>query len=186
MTWIGLWLLMVPLANDHDPLLPARNTSAASGCPVPHGRLQVVLCDAHVFGSGTGPITPFRVGVCSGPTVTRTARGLLVNAFGYDDDGTVIYRLRDNQFERIEGMYLHLHRTDRSTLAVYDKMEREILYLRYLSPDMAWIRGRFLCSQTGVVTIADNDVTVASGQLSLPSCIQLNAGVAPNFVPQNH
>ena len=59
----------------------------------------------------------------------------MVSGFGYDDDGTVLWQLRDNQFVLLEGEYLHVHRPDRSSLGVYDKWEREIFFIRYLATD---------------------------------------------------
>ena len=180
-SWIALYFFGTPLANDHTPLVAARQTGAAGGCGTSANVLQIIMGGTRATGSGNGPFTPLRVGVCPGPTVTRTPRGLMVNGFGYDDDGTVIYRIRDNQFERVIGDYLHIHRPDRSTLAIYDKSENEVLYLRYLYPGTVRMRGHFLCSETPSVTVADGAVTIGSRQLSQPPCTTLKPGPAPDI-----
>jgi hypothetical protein len=180
-SWVVLYFFGTPLANDHTPLVAARQSGAAGGCGASANSLQIIVGGTRAAGSGNGPFTPFRVGVCSSPSVTRTPRGLMVNAFGYDDDGTIIYRIRDNQFERVMGNYLHIHRTDRSTMAVYDKSENELLYLYYVDPGTVRIRGHFLCSETPSVTITDDAVTVGSRQISQPSCTTLKPGPAPDI-----
>jgi hypothetical protein len=35
-------------------------------------------------------------------SITRTASGLMVNAFGFDSDDNVIYRIKNNEFEHLE------------------------------------------------------------------------------------
>ena len=107
--------------------------------------MRVLLGRDELLMSGKGPMTPFRIATCPGPSFRRSAAGLAVTGFGYDDDGTVIWRLRDNEFVLLEGEYLHAHRPDRTSLGLYDKLEREVFYIRYLTPDTVRIRGRFLC-----------------------------------------
>jgi hypothetical protein len=180
-SWVALYFFGTPLANDNTPLVAARQSRAAGGCGASANTVQIILGGTSAAGTGNGPFTPFRVGVCPGPSVTRTPRGLMVNAFGYDDDGTVIYRIRNNQFERIMGDYLHLHRTDRSTLAIYDKSENEVLYLRYIDPGTVRIRGHFLCSETPPVTVSDDTVTIGDRPLSQLPCSMLKPGPSPDF-----
>lgn len=180
-SWIALYFFGTAIANDHTPLAAARQTAAAGGCGGLANAFQVIVGGTRAVGYGNGPFTPFRVGVCSGPTLTRTSRGLMVNAFGYDDDGTIVYRIQANQFERVMGDYLHIHRTDRSTLAIYDKSENEILYLRYIDPDTVRIRGHFHCGETPSVTVTDGAVTIGSRQLSQPLCTTLKPGPAPDI-----
>jgi hypothetical protein len=184
LAWIALYFLSKPLANDHTPLLAAQDSSVSTICSVPPGALQIIWGGTRALGIGNGPFTPFRLGVCVGPAAMRTPRGLLINAFGYDDDGTLIYRIRDNQFERMEGDYLHLHRTDRSTLSLYDKTESEVFYLRYLNANTMRIRGRFLCGETGLVTIGNDEITDRRGRLPQPPCVTLKPGAAPGIALQ--
>jgi hypothetical protein len=184
--WIALLWFSAPLANDHTPLVAARDSSGITNCAVPPQALQIILGGTRAIGRGNGPFTAFRTGICAGPSVTRTPGGLLVSAFGYDDDGTLVYRLRNNQFEPIQEDYLHLHRTDRSTLSLYDKRENEIFYLRYLNPGAVRVRGRFLCGETRTVVIRNDEVTIAGGRLSQPPCITLKPGSAPGIALQTH
>jgi hypothetical protein len=180
-SWIALYLFVTSLPNSHTPLVAARQSHTAGGCGASAQTLQIIMGGTNVTGPGNGPFTPFRVGVCSGPFITRTPHGLMVNAFGYDDDGTMIYRIRNNQFERMMGDYLHIHRTDRSTLAIYDKSENEVLYLRYVDPGTVRVRGRFLCNETSPVTVSDDAITIGDRLLSQRPCSTLRPGSPPDI-----
>jgi hypothetical protein len=182
--WFALYFFWTTLPNDQTPLVAARQSYAAGDCGASEKTLKIIVGGSSTTGSGNGPFTPFRVGVCSGPSVTRTLRGLMVNTFGYDSDGTVIYHIRNNQFERVMGDYLHLHRTDRSTLAIYDKSENESFYLRYVDPGTVRIRGLFLCSETSSVTVSEDTATIGDRQLPQLPCSTLKPGPPPDIAQQ--
>ncbi|HVW72239.1 MAG TPA: hypothetical protein VHC39_01260, partial [Rhizomicrobium sp.] len=121
--------------------------------------------------TGRALFTPFKVAGCSGPLLTLTPKGLVVDDFGYDGDGSVVFRIRRNLFDLIQGEWLHMHRPDRSTLGVYDEWENEILYVRYLNPGAVRIRGRFLCGEYPPVTIRDKSVRLGDARLDRPACL---------------
>ena len=99
---------------------------------------------------------PFRAGICPGPHLTRTPRGLMIDFAGYDSSGAIIFRIQNNQFSLLQGDYLHIHRPSRSSLGLYGKNESEIFFVRYLAPGAVRIRGRFLCGDIAPQIIADD------------------------------
>jgi hypothetical protein len=109
---------------------------------------------------------------CSGPSLSLTPQGLVVDDFGYDGDGSVAFTVTHNVFQRLMGDYLHVHRPDKSTLGIYDRWEHEILYVRYLDRASVRIRGQFLCGDDNpLVTVTDSSVTVGYSRFSRPSCL---------------
>jgi len=94
-----------------------------------------------------------------------------VDDFGYDGDGSVIFKISHNRFDLMLGDYLHAHRPDRSTLGIYDQWEKEILYVRFLNPGAIRLRGRFLCGDYPPVTVKSESVTVGHSRFSRPDCL---------------
>lgn len=169
--WVGLTLFARPLPNDSAPLVPAGETLEAQSCVAPPGALMATVGSDRVIHTGRGVFTPFKVADCSGPGFEVTPKGLVVDDFGYDGDGSVAFTVRQNLFERLMGDWLHMHRPDASSLGVYDEWENEILYVRYLSPVAVRVRGRFLCGEYPPVTIRDSSVSVGDARYSQPSCL---------------
>ena len=169
--WAGLTLFARPLPNDATPLLAGAKAMDTQSCAVPPGTLTAVVGADRIISKGRGPFVPFEVAGCQGPSLTVTPKGLLVDDFGYDGDGSVAFRIRHNLFDRIEGDWLHLHRPDPSSLGVYDEWENEILYVRYLGPGEVRVRGRFLCGDHPRVTVRNSNVTVGEARYSQPTCL---------------
>jgi hypothetical protein len=169
--WVALPLLVHPLPNDSTPLAPARATLDARSCTAPPGALTVAVGQDRIISRGKSAFVPFKISGCSGPVFSITPRGLVFDDFGYDGDGSVIYKIRRNLFDRLLGDYLHVHRPDPSTLGVYDRWEHEIFYVRYLGPGEIRVRGRFLCGDYPPVTIKDASVTVGPALFSRPLCL---------------
>jgi hypothetical protein len=169
--WAALTLFTHPLPNDSTPLVPAREELDARSCTAPPGALTVAVGQDRIISRGKGAFVPFKVGGCSGPVFRVTPRGLMLDDFGYDGDGSVIFKIRHNLFERLLGDYLHVHRPDPSTLGVYDRWEHEIFFVRYLDPSEIRVRGRFLCGDYPLVTIKEASVTVGPARFSRPSCL---------------
>jgi hypothetical protein len=180
--WLGLFLFYRPLPNDHAPLRPAGHRMAGI-CAVPEDGLRVLLGRDELLMSGKGPVTPFRIATCPGPSLQRSAAGLTVTGFGYDDDGTVIWQLRDNELVLLEGEYLHAHRPDRYSLGLYDRWEREVFFIRYLAPDTVRIRGRFLCNGAPLVAVSDSAIEIGARRLSRPRCLR-DSAAGLNYVPR--
>jgi hypothetical protein len=169
--WAGLTLFVRPLPNDATPLLAGAKTMDAQSCAAPPGTLTAVVGPDRIIAKGRGPFVPFEVAGCQGPSLTVTPKGLVVDDFGYDGDGSVAFRIRHNLFDRIEGDWLHLHRPDPSSLGVYDEWENEILYVRYLGPGEVRVRGRFLCGDHPRVTVGNSGVTVGEARYGQPACL---------------
>jgi hypothetical protein len=169
--WLALALFVHPLPNDSTPLLPASETMEVQSCAAPPGALTALVGADQIVGRSKGAFTPFKISSCPGPGFSATLQGLVVDDFGYDGDGSVIFKIRRNLFDLMLGDYLHVHRADRSTLGLYDRWEREILYVRYLNPGTIRVRGRFLCGDYPPVTVKEDSVTVGDTRFSQPSCL---------------
>jgi hypothetical protein len=180
--WLGLTLFYRPLANDQAPLLPAGQPIAGL-CDAPGDGMRILLGRDQLLAGGKGPVTPFRIATCPAPSLRRSGAGLTVTGFGYDDDGTATWRLRDNELVLLEGEYLHVHRTDRSSLGLYDRWEREVFFVRYLAPDTVRIRGRFLCGGAPLVAISDNAIEVGARRFSQPRCLK-DSAAGLNYAPR--
>src|SRR5579883_871276 len=173
--WLGLALFYRPLANDQTPLAPA-GASMTGLCPGPAGALHLLIGPDDIVAHGA----PFRVGTCPAPAIARTAHGLRVTGFGYDDDGNTMWQLKANRFDRLEGDYLHVHRQDASSLGLYDRWEREIFFIRYLAPDAVRIRVCLLFRPAPAVTISDDAVEIGSRRFTRPRCLT----ASPNYAPR--
>jgi hypothetical protein len=169
--WLGLTLFVHPLPNDSNPLLAAGEALEAQSCAALPRRPMAAVGLDRIASGGRGLFTPFKIAGCAGPSFTFTPKGLVVDEFGYDGDGSVAFKVRHNVFERIQGDYLHMHRPDRSTLGIYDEWENEILYVRYLNSNAIRVRGRFLCGDYPPVTIKDSSVAVGDMRFRQPSCL---------------
>jgi hypothetical protein len=169
--WLGLTFFVHPLPNDSTPLVPAGEKLDAGSCDVRAGAMTVAVGADRLIEGSRGVFTPFRVSGCPGPSFSVSSQGLVVDDFGYDGDGSVIFKIRHNLFDLMLGDYLHVHRPDRSTLGIYDQWENEILYIRYLNPVAIRVRGRFLCGDYPPVTVSNRSVTVGYTRFSEPFCL---------------
>jgi hypothetical protein len=168
---LALTLFIHPLPNDSAPLVAAGGWLEPDSCRVPADALIVAVGADRLIGRSRGPYSPLKFGGCPGPSFRVTPQGLMVDDFGYDGDGSVIFRIRRNLFQLIQGDYLHVHRPDRSTLGVYDEWENEIFYVRYLGQGAVRLRGRFLCGDRPAVTVGNDSVTMGVSRFSQPSCL---------------
>jgi hypothetical protein len=138
-------------------------------------RLLMVFGRDAAIGEGAGPFMPARVGTCPVLRITGTAAGVTINAFGFDSDGNVVYRIRDNRFEQVIGGFLKGARPDKSTLAIVDDRGAEIAAIRYLNRNAVRISGTFRCGDTSPVRIARDSIRVG-GHLAGPHpCARIGA-----------
>jgi hypothetical protein len=149
----------------------------ACGSDKPHARNDLLMAFGGdgVIGQGNGPFVPVRIGTCPALSVTRTPAGLMVNAFGFDSDDNVIYRIKDNKFEQVIGGFLQGHRPDRSTLVVSDDRGIEALSIRYLNANTIQVRGTFRCGNTKPVRIADDTVAIGGIAAKKKQCAVTDA-----------
>jgi len=169
------WLILdraYPL-NPHwsGPLIAADDPTPQTPCgaPPPDGLLMLFGPDA-VTARGNGPFTPVRIGTCPALTVKRTPDGLMVDAFGYDSDGNVVYRIADNRFEIIVRGFLKIERPDKSSLRIVDDVQRETLLVRYMNRNTVSVRGTFRCGDAPAVTISDGRIAFGKTRITRPSC----------------
>lgn len=131
-----------------------------------------------VIGHGNGPFVPLRIGTCPALSITRTPSGLMVNAFGFDSDDNVVYRIKDNKFEQVIGGFLKGHRPDHSTLLISDERGVETLSIRYLNRNTVQVRGTFRCGNTRPVRISDDSIAIGSIPVNKRQCAAIDAKAA--------
>ena len=166
-----------PLLAGNDPTPP----TACHGTSIPRGGLLMILGQSGVIGQGRGPFTPFRVGSCPAISLTRTAGGLEVNAFGYDSDNNVVYRIRANVFNQIVGGFLTEHRPDRSTLVIGDDHGPRVMEIRYLNKDAVEISGTFRCGDSLPVQVSRSGISVGKAKSRNNRCITLDNDTSRGF-----
>jgi len=128
-----------------------------------------------VIAEGKGPFMPVRIGTCPALRVAKTASGLTINAFGFDSDDNVVYRIRDNRFEQVIGGFLKGTRSDKSTLSIVDERGVEVAAIRYLNRNAVRISGTFRCGDTKPVQIGRDFVRIG-GRFARPQpCAHVDA-----------
>ena len=162
------WTGALIAADDPMPQTPCGPIS-------PDGLLMGFGPDAVVVARGDGPFTPVRIGTCPALTVTRTPNGLMIDAFGYDSDGNVVYRIAGNRFEMIIRGFLKLERPDKSTLRIVDDVQRQTLLVRYANRNTVYVRGTFRCGDAPPVTISDGRIVIGQSRSMRASCHTLDA-----------
>lgn len=145
-------------------------------------RLLMIFGRDAVIGEGPGPFMPARVGSCPVLRINRTAAGLMINAFGFDSDDNVVYRIRDNRFEQVIGGFLKGARPDKSTLAIVDDRGTEVAAIRYLNPNAVRISGTFRCGDTKPVRIARDNVRIGGRMAGAHPCTHIKAGTPDGIV----
>jgi hypothetical protein len=150
-------------------------TACDSNKPRAHDLLMIFGGDG-VIGRGNGPFVPVRIGTCPALRITRTPAGVMVNAFGFDSDDNVVYRIQDNKFEQVIGGFLQGHRPDRSTLVVSDDRGVEALSIHFLNATTVQVRGTFRCGNTKPVRITDDSVLIGGIPVKKKQCAIIDAG----------
>lgn len=162
------WSGALVAADDPTPQTPC-------GAPPPDGLLMLFGPDA-VLARGNGPFTPVRIGTCPALTIKRTSNGLMIDAFGYDSDGNVVYRIADNRFEILIRGFLKIERPDKSSLRIVDDIQRETLLVRYMNHNTVSVRGTFRCGDAPAATISDARITFGKNRITRKSCRTIDAG----------
>jgi len=144
------------------PLLAADEPSPPPGCDeVPEtGDLLMAFGTDRVIGKGPGPFAPLLVDDCVVLNLSRKGAGLMVQAFGYDWNNDIAFRVMNNIYEPALLVQLRAFRPDRSTFVLLDRFDKEVLYVRYLNPGAVRIRGRFLCGTAPQAVIQDDVIQV--------------------------
>jgi hypothetical protein len=191
-TLLAVWLLFTlvyfvarhvdpPMAQIQGPLIAAAAKTPANGCDgtkIDGPHLLMLFGSDGVIGRGDGPFTPLHIGTCPVLSFTRRDGGLVVDSFGYDSDGNVIYRIRKNDFGMILRGFLRADRADSGTLRIVDEQGREQLAIRYLNRDTVKVTGTLQCGDTRPVVISDTGVTVGKTRMTGHSCHAIETGTA--------
>ena len=182
--WIATaaaWLILNRIAppNPHwaGALIAADDPTPPAPCDAsqPDALLMLFGPDA-IIARGEGPFTPVQIGTCPALTLKRTPDGLTIDAFGYDSDSNVVYRIADNRLEMLVRGFLKPERPDKSTLRIVDDIKRETLQVRYLNRNTVTIRGTFRCGDIPPVRIGDTQTVIGKTRLTRKSCHALKAG----------
>ena len=172
---------IVPKEEPKGPLIAANDMTPATACSgtrMPANGFLMVVGRSGVIGTGRGPFTPLRVGSCPALSIVRTAQGLVVNAFGYDSDNNVVYRIKDNVFDQVVGGFLTEHRPDRFTLVIGDDHGPKALEVRYLNKNMVEISGTFRCGDSAPLRVSANGVFVGRTDAEQKRCVILDGGAS--------
>ena len=166
------------------PLQAADEKSPASFCrqKIKPARddLEINFGDDEVVGRGAGPLGPLLVGSCSAVTLTRTGRGLLVDAFSYDSFGNIEWHIDHNKFTLMSGAFvtpdgfhfgnfITLDRTDKSALRLVDDAGRKIFELRYRNWNEVRISSSAECGRLNLDAVRDGAMHMG-GKSAGPSC----------------
>jgi hypothetical protein len=179
--WAGaaLTYLVFNIVNPPNPhwtgaLIAANEPTPPTTCD--QNSFLMMFGPQAVIAHGDGPFTPIQVGTCPALTLERTTSGLMINAFGYDSDGNVVYRITRNRFEMVLRGFLKAERPDKSTLRIVDEQEHESLSVRYLNQNAVAVRGTFRCGDTTPVIIGDAKIAIGKTRITQKSCHTLDAG----------
>ncbi len=179
--WAGaaLTYLVVNTVNPPNPhwtgaLIAANEPTPQTACD--QNSFRMLIGPQAVIAHGDGPFTPIQVGTCPALTLVRTNSGLMIDAFGYDSDGNVVYRITRNRFEMVLRGFLKAERPDKSTLRIVDEQGHESLSVRYLNHNAVAVRGTFRCGDTAPVIIGDAKITIGRMRITQKSCHTLDAG----------
>ena len=185
-TWLicGVTLLaanrLLPHEEPGGPLTAASDlapATACSGIKIADDNLLMIVGQSGVVGKGRGPFTPFFVGTCPALSISRNPQGLLVNAFGYDSDNNVVYRIHDNVFDQVMGGFLVEHRPNPSTLVIGDDHGPRVLEIRYLNKTTVTISGTFHCGDSAPINVSANGVAAGIESLDHKQCLALEGGI---------
>lgn len=175
-TFLALTILAPPNLHWTGPLIAAGEPAPQTACGPGDNSFLMVFGPQAVTARGDGPFMPIQVGTCPALTFERTAKGLTIDAFGYDSDGNVVYRIARNHFEMILRGFLRAQRPDKSTLRIADEQNRESLMVRYLNRDTVIVRGTFRCGDAPPVTIGDTRIVIGKTRITQKACHALSAG----------
>lgn len=150
--------LLVP-GNEPDPPLP-------SGCPgVPPNDLKVFLGDSLAYTS-KDELTLLRIKGIDALGLRRTPNGVATFAKVFSEDGKMVVQIVDNHFYFNPGNSFRVDTPDSHTLAVYDSLQMQILYIRYMNPYSIRVKGIFPTPRGTPVVITDNELQLGNSLFS--------------------
>jgi hypothetical protein len=156
---------MLPKETDtHGWMIPANDTTPANACAGKvQGNALLVIFGTNAIRSGKDDFVALKIGDCTTLEVNRTRQGLGVTVDIHAANGDLISRIVRNEFHLVPGEFAYPDRSaDLSTLTVYDRAGKEMLYVHYANPHALDIRGKFFCSGVSVVAIAGRGVVMNS------------------------
>jgi hypothetical protein len=172
-----------PLLDPQGPLRAARDPMPRNACGgerLGQGDWLVVLGRDAVIAHGTGPLVPAMLGSCPLMRLTRDAQGgVTANGFGYDSDGNLIYRIRDNRFGVVLRGFQEGVRPDAATLDVTGPrflsaatQHRQVEFsVRYLNARAVRISGTFRCGDAPKLVIGDAGITMGGKSVPAGACL---------------
>jgi hypothetical protein len=148
--------------ETHGWLIPSNDPTPPIACidslqPPPEA--LIFLLGGNVIWTLQKNFSPVRIGDCTTLNVVKSDHGLLVSGDIFAEDGKLVAHVRNNEFKLASSEVSYTERTDDlSTLIVHDPAGQEVLYVRYMNPQMIDIRGRFYCHGLSVIVTPDRQV----------------------------
>jgi hypothetical protein len=157
--------------ETHGWLVPANDPMPKNECsrlsPLPAGSLLLAIAGGGAYiTTRTTKFLVIKLGDCRLLWMQRGPQGLLIDADIFNPSGDLIARIRDNEFQLAFGQYSYVERTDASTLIVYDRGGKELLWLRYSNPNVVQLRGVFSCPNSLPITIENDRIVLPDGTQS--------------------
>jgi hypothetical protein len=155
--WV--WLSFQP-PPPSGALVPAGEPTPPLRCSEKPGAhdLVVTFGTDTVIAKGPGAFTPVVVDDCPALSLVRRAGRLMIQSFGYDANGNILFRIKDNVYQALDMAELRVFRPDPSTFVLLNRYDREVIYVRYLNENAVRIRGHFLCGDAPQAILNDDKI----------------------------
>ncbi len=177
----------IPETNESGYLVPASDPNRDDKCAtrVPAEAFRAYLGDSTIWtksGKSTLPVpnSPYPVIVAGNAgnmpllSIEKSTEGYLYLAAQIiAADGRFMAKIDRNEFKRNPHTTWYQKRPDRSTLAIYDDHDREVLYVRYMNSHAIKIRGIFTYpNQQRTLMITDTEILGPGGATIQGMCAE--------------
>jgi hypothetical protein len=161
-------------------LLPGHQHDPPSACGLlPEGALRLYLGSAAFAIIGTTPTIALKIHGEPMLKLRRTDLGITVSATVRSADGSIIADIVDNSFHVNTNNSFRISRSGESDLTVYDQQGAIALRTEFLNEHSVRITGIFQAANGSTVTVTDNELKTAGGNLFSNIC--LAAPASPNI-----
>ncbi len=150
---------------NHGWLLAANDRTPLNGCSqfrMPSDALLFIAGTNAAWTQSKGKSTVLSIGGTSILSVERDGDRLAFDADIFDEAGELVVRVVKNEFHLISGKFSYAddRTADRSTLAVFDKFGKEMLFVKAVNKTTVVVRGRLMAPDHSGVFIDDQQMIV--------------------------
>jgi hypothetical protein len=182
--YVAAWIIfqivgpILPTETDREVyLIPGNKPAPHSGCD---GRLKNLPNGAIAFFLGSNGFWATNdkqndILKLDGEVIISMKRkeiGLLFSAEMFDTDHKLVAKINNNKSILIPKNYSYNERPDRSTLALYDDQDKEMLYIEYLNKQNVLIRGVFTGRDRSTIFIKDDMILLPGPNLVAEGCLE--------------